>query len=162
MSYYFNAPVISTGDLIRTEIKNKTEIGKHVKKLSEKGKLVEDEIVVSIVRKRLAELEAQTSGPQSYILDGFPRTVHQAMMLEEGSEGKMINTALHITLREDILIRKSLARRVCSNCGRGYNVANIDEDGIVMPALLPKREGHCDDVCVIDPNLVISFSVSVV
>eukprot|EP01083_Nonionella_stella_P096501 271324_1 len=131
----YNVEIISTGDIIRTEIKNKTEIGMKVKEISERGDLVPDEIVTEMAKNRLKTME------NGWILDGFPRTVGQAEAL---SEFASLDFVLNLELRRDVLTEKICARRVCDGCGENYNVADINRDGIVMTPLLPKVEGVCD------------------
>jgi len=130
-------PQISTGDLVRKEIKEQTELGGRIKEYSDKGLLVPDEIVTEMLKRRLEEDDTK----EGFILDGFPRTIKQAELLE-GITG--IDLVININLREDVLIRKIAARRVCRECGDTYNIADIQEDGINMPPLSPKKEGVCD------------------
>jgi adenylate kinase len=139
-------PAISTGDIIRAEIKAGSDLGKEIKKYSDSGKLVPDGVVVAMVQKRLKEADAQNG----YILDGFPRTVEQAQALDKLQK---VSRVLNITLPEHVLMAKMLARRVCADCGKGYNVANIKEGDLDMPPLLPKPS-DCDK-CHGKPNLVI-------
>ena len=141
LSPYFNIPTISTGDLIRAEIKNNTAIGRDVKSTIERGELVQDQTVFALLQKRLSEKDCLENG---YILDGYPRRVTQAETLI----AHQINLQLTINLNLDknILLEKALARRVCQDCGNGYNVASIIRDGYHMPPLLPKVEGKCDKV----------------
>lgn len=131
-------PTISTGDLIRAEIKAGTPVGKQVKALTEKGGLVGDDIVLGLLKNRLQQPDVLSKG---FMLDGYPRRVSQAETL---SQLHPISLALNFTLDENILVEKALARRVCDSCGTGYNLANIQRDGYEMPPLLPKVEGKCD------------------
>ncbi len=130
-------PHISSGDLVRAEIKKGSEWGKKVQAIYEQGRLVPDEMVVGLMKDRLKQPDAQ----RGFILDGFPRNLEQAKILEKITP---IDTVLHVDLPEPILIKKITARRVCEKCGDLYNVIEIDEQGIKMPALLPKQEGICD------------------
>lgn len=130
-------PHISSGDLLRHEIKQGSELGKKAKEFMDQGKLVPDEMIVDMIKQRLAQPDAQ----KGFILDGFPRNLEQAKILEKITP---IDTVLHVDLPEPILIRKITARRVCEKCGELYNVISIDEQDIKMPALLPKQEGVCD------------------
>lgn len=134
----FKIPTISTGDLIRAEIKAGSAIGLEVKALTEKGGLVSDEIVLDLLNKRLAQPDAQAG----FILDGYPRRVSQADTL---AKLHPLSLTVNLALDESILVEKALARRICESCGNGYNLANIQRDGYEMPPLLPKKkEGHCD------------------
>lgn len=130
-------PQISTGDLVRKEIKQRSELGEKVKEFSSKGLLVPDEIIIEMLEKRLQEPDCK----KGFILDGFPRTLPQAQALEKITN---IDKVINISLREDIIVRKIAARRVCQECGEVYNIADIHEGDIHMPPLAPKREGVCD------------------
>jgi adenylate kinase len=76
-----------------------------------------------------------------FILDGFPRTLPQAKMLEEFTK---IDVVINLAIPEDILIEKVCARRICKNCGDIYNIAEINREGIRMPPMNPSKEGICD------------------
>lgn len=130
-------PHISSGDLFRAEIARQSELGKLAKSYIDLGKLVPDDVTVAMMTERLARPDAQ----KGFILDGFPRNLEQAKVLEKITP---IDIVLHVDLPEPILIKKVTARRVCEKCGELYNVIEIDEHGIKMPALLPKKEGICD------------------
>jgi len=132
-----NVPHISTGDLFRKEIKNETKIGKNVKEFIELGQLVPDNVTIEIVKQRLNKDDCQ----KGFILDGFPRTIPQAEMLNNISN---IDAVLNLIIPEDILIEKICARRNCKDCGDIYNIADINRGGIKMPPMNPKIEGKCD------------------
>jgi adenylate kinase len=131
---------ISTGDLFRASIKRDDELGKKVKKYVTSGQLVPDEIVISVVKERIKELD-------DFILDGFPRTIKQAKALDSMTK---IDAIILIKAHDEILIEKALARRICSNpeCDGNYNVAKINKviDGVEynLPPLLPKDDMKCD------------------
>lgn len=130
-------PHISSGDLLRHEVKQESAVGQKAKDFMDQGKLVPDEIIVDMIKIRLQQPDAQPG----FILDGFPRNLEQAKILEKITP---IDTVLHIDLPESILIKKITARRVCEKCGEIYNIIEINEQGIKMPALMPKTEGKCD------------------
>jgi adenylate kinase len=132
-----NIPHISTGDLLRDNIKNLSEIGKKAKEFMNKGELVPDEIVIEMLKQRIKEKDCENG----FILDGFPRTLIQAKILQNLSD---INLVLNLVIPEDILIEKICSRRICENCGDIYNIAEINRQGINMPPMLPKEEGKCD------------------
>lgn len=134
---HFSIPTISTGDLIRAEIKSGTPVGQSVKALTEKGGLVSDDIVLDLLKTRLDQPDAQVG----FILDGYPRRISQADTL---SALHPVSLAVNLVLDESILVEKALARRICEKCGHGYNLANICRDGYQMPPLLPKVAGKCD------------------
>lgn len=134
-----NIPHISSGDLLREQVAQETKLGKKAKEYMDRGDLVPNEDVIGLLEERLAQPDAQNG----FILDGFPRNVEQAKILED-QMGINIDAALHIDLPEEILIKKITARRGCEKCGEIYNIVEIDEQGIKMPALMPEKEGVCD------------------
>ncbi len=128
----YSIPHISTGDIFRANIKNGTELGKQVEAYMNKGLLVPDELVVSIVKDRLTEEDCK----DGFLLDGFPRTVNQAEALDE--ELKKMNLKLdkvvNIQVGKEILIERAIGRRICKNCGATYHIK-------FNP---PKEENICD------------------
>jgi len=128
----YGIPQISTGDILRENLKNQTELGMQAKKYMDAGKLVPDEVVIGIIDNRLKENDCQ----KGYMLDGFPRTVAQAEALDKilSSRNSGIDHVISIDVpREDLLARLT-GRRTCRQCGQGYHV-------IFDP---PKKEGVCD------------------
>eukprot|EP00921_Rhytidocystis_pertsovi_P013339 GHVQ01021567.1.p1 GENE.GHVQ01021567.1~~GHVQ01021567.1.p1 ORF type:complete len:230 (+),score=36.92 GHVQ01021567.1:94-783(+) len=140
----WNIPHISTGDIIREEIRSGSTLGNEFMSYSNKGALVPDQLVVDIARKRLSLPDAKVG----YILDGFPRNVSQAEALKDISNPTL---CVNIGLPDRFLIMKLAGRRVCSDCGKNYNVADIREGMYDMPPLLPKPE-DCDK-CKGQPKL---------
>ncbi len=138
---HFGIPTISSGDLIREEIKRGTALGASIKATNDAGQLVSDEIVTKMIATRLSQPDTKNG----FILDGYPRRVSQAQAL---SRITPLDLVLNIDLREDILVLKAISRRVCSGCGKGYNVADIQNGDIRMPPLLPKKAGICDKVWI--------------
>lgn len=134
---HFGIPMISTGDLVRDEIKRKTPLGERIKEINARGELVPDETIVEMTKKRLARDDTANG----FILDGFPRTVAQAEAFEKFEK---LDAVLNIDIEEDILVIKTISRRTCEDCGQGYNLANIKRGDLDMPPLLPKVEGKCD------------------
>lgn len=130
-------PHISTGDLLRTEVKNESELGKKAKEYMDNGELVPDELVIQILKKRIEGPDCE----KGFILDGFPRTINQAKELDNITD---IDVVINLYLPDDILVEKICARRVCENCGANYNIADINRDGIFMPPMLSENEGICD------------------
>lgn len=104
----FNIPAISTGDLLRAEVKGGTQLGKRIESIMQKGELVSDEIVNELVAKRVGQPDA-VSG---FILDGYPRTVPQAQFLDKllAETGLPRATALHLDVPESEIMRRLLAR----------------------------------------------------
>ena len=137
ISSQHNIPHISTGDILRENIKNSTSIGIKAKEVMDKGELVPDEIVIEMLKQRISKEDCE----KGFILDGFPRTIAQAKVLQGLKE---IDVVLNLVIPEDILIEKICARRVCKNCGDIYNIANINRKGIRMPPMNPVIENACD------------------
>lgn len=138
-------PHISTGDMIRAEIKEGSELGRKFREYSNSGALVPDEVVVEMVQKRLNRPDCANG----WILDGFPRTVPQGKQLQHFAPPAL---CVNIYLPDRLLIQKLTGRRVCSDCGLNYNMADIREGEFEMPPLVPKRE-DCDK-CQGNPNLI--------
>jgi adenylate kinase len=128
----FQIPFISTGDMLRSNVKEETDLGKQAKEYMDSGDLVPDDLIVAMVAERLNEDDAQ----DGFILDGFPRTIEQAQALEKqlSELGRRITTALLIEVSDEEVIRRLAGRRVCVKAGHNYHV-EFDP---------PKREGVCD------------------
>jgi adenylate kinase len=129
----FRLPHISTGDILRSEVKNNSELGKQAKAYMEAGKLVPDSLVTEMVKKRLS---ASDIG-QGFILDGFPRTEAQAKSLDKILPGG-VDKAIYLKTSENIVVQRLTGRRVCPKCGTNYHVKN-------MP---PKKDMLCDQCLV--------------
>ena len=124
VSEKYAIPAISTGAIIREAIKNQTEMGKAAKEYTEKGALVPDDVVIGIIKERLA-LDDCKNG---FILDGFPRTVPQAQALED--MGVSIDFVIDIEVPDEKIIERMSGRRVCAKCGASYHtVYNPSKDG---------------------------------
>ncbi len=123
---------ISTGEILRARIKDGSPVGEKAKAYVESGQLVPDEIVIEMVKDRIAQPDCE----KGFILDGFPRNYDQAVALDECLEalGKKIDIALNFDVSEETIIERLTGRRVCKNCGATYHIKN-------MP---PKVEGICD------------------
>ena len=123
---------ISTGDLFRENLKNETELGKEAKSYMDKGELVPDEITVRMLEKRMEEADVENGA----ILDGFPRTENQAVVLDKllESKGNKVDMALNIDVPFDEIVERIANRRSCKGCSEIYNV-------VFNP---PKQEGKCD------------------
>jgi adenylate kinase len=128
---------VATGDMYRAEVAAGTELGRLAKKYMEKGELVPDDVTIKMFKERIEKSDAK----KGFILDGFPRTIEQMKALEKITN---IDLVINFDIAEDIIIEKALARRICEKCGNIYNIANIKRGNIVMPPLLPKKEGICD------------------
>ena len=134
---HFNIPTISTGQLIRDELKQGTELGKSLAAITASGSFVSDDIVLGLLKQRLAQDDCQNG----FILDGFPRTLEQATALAQFVD---ITFALQFILPYSVITQATAGRRSCAQCAHGYNIADIDCDGIKMPPLLPKVANTCD------------------
>jgi len=119
--------VIATGDIFRELMKEDSELGRKVKSFVEKGLLVPDEVVVEVLKLRLSKIPKQ----KGFILDGYPRTLEQAKILESITE---IDVILLLNVPDWIIIERLSSRRICRNCGNVYNIR----------FLKPKVEGVCD------------------
>lgn len=128
----YNIPHISTGDIFRANIKEGTELGKEAKEYMDKGLLVPDQLVVSIVKDRLSKPDCENG----FLLDGFPRTEKQAEVLELEllKMGIKLNKVVNIEADKDILIQRAVGRRICKECGTSYHI-------LFNP---PKVDGICD------------------
>ena len=140
----FNIPAISTGAIIRAAIKNGTEMGKAAQASIESGALVPDEVVIDIIKERLAEDDCQNG----YILDGFPRTVGQAEALDQ--LGIEMDVVVSIEVSDDDIVDRMSGRRVCSGCGASYHTKFIPSaDGVHCDkcgAVLTMRKDDAPDV----------------
>ena len=132
LSQKLNIPHISTGDMLRDTVSKNTPLGKEAKGYMLKGELVPDELVIAIVEETFTT-EAVGGG---FILDGFPRTLKQAKMLDATLEsiGKKLDIVLYFKTSVEISVSRLGGRRVCKKCGANFHVKNIP----------PKKEGICD------------------
>lgn len=121
-------PTISTGNILREAIKNGTETGLKAKALMDKGMLVPDDVIIGIVRERLARPDCANG----YILDGVPRTIGQAEALI--AQGIEIDRVVSIEIVDEVIEARMTGRRVCGNCGASYH----------LTANPPKTEGICN------------------
>ena len=129
----YNYKHISTGDLLREEIKKKTEFGAEIEKIISKGELVSDEIITKLLKNELNNIKHQ-----KFILDGYPRNIAQAETLTEIFKELNIDDykAIYLDLDEDTAMKRALGRIVCSNCGASYNT--------YFKNLMPQENGICD------------------
>lgn len=126
-------PKISTGDIFRANVKGGTELGRKAREYMDRGDLVPDEITNAMVRDRLAEADAR----DGFLLDGFPRNVPQAEVLNEilADLGTKLDVVLELKVDDGEVVRRLAGRRTCPNCGRIWHV-ELDP---------PRKEGVCDD-----------------
>lgn len=112
-------PQISTGDMLRQAIKAETPMGLNAKRYIDQGALVPDDVVIAIVRDRLAQEDCL----HGYILDGFPRTVAQAEALASFAK---IDVALNLALPDEMIVKRLSGRRVCLKCGGTYHISSLN------------------------------------
>ncbi|KAJ6799598.1 adenylate kinase 1, chloroplastic-like [Iris pallida] len=141
LSGLLSVPHIATGDLVRDELASNGPLSRQLSEIVNQGKLVSDEIIINLLSKRLANGEAK--GESGFLLDGFPRTIRQAEILEGVTD---IDLVINLKLQENVLLEKCLGRRICSQCGGNFNVASINVKGengkpdIVMAPLPPPEK----------------------
>jgi len=125
-------PHISTGDMLREAVREGTELGKKAKAVMDRGELVSDELLTGIVKERLAKADCE----KGFILDGYPRNLSQASILEGILKelGKDPVKALELDVGDDVIVKRLSSRRSCPACGAVYNL-------VFSP---PKKEGVCD------------------
>lgn len=130
----YDIPHISTGDMLRDNVRNNTELGNLAKSYMDAGNLVPDDVIIAMVEKRLQEDDCQ----KGYLLDGFPRTLVQAEVFEkiENKIGKPVECVIALEVGFDTLVERITGRRICPKCGAIYHIHN-------KPS---KIEGICD-VC---------------
>ena len=128
----YGIPHVSTGDIFRANIKEQTELGMEAKKYMDQGLLVPDELTVKILLDRVAKDDCKNG----YVLDGFPRTIPQAEVLDKAVAelGESIDYAINVDVKDENIIRRMSGRRACLKCGATYHIEHIP----------PKKEGICD------------------
>ncbi len=141
ISKKLNIPTISTGLMIRRAIADNTEVGKLAKSYIDAGQLLPDEVVIKLLLNRIEESDCLNG----YILDGFPRTLNQAIALDE--KNITIDKALEISVSDDVIVERLSGRRECSKCGKTYHIVSNK----------PEVEGKCDScgselICRKDDN----------
>ncbi len=121
LSHHYAVPHISTGDMLRAEVKGGTELGKRARVLMDSGDLLPDALVMEMVEKRLTESETRTRG---FILDGCPRTTAQAQALNELLFPEELDLVVNLEVPTSQVLRRLASRRVCSDCGTNYSLTN--------------------------------------
>lgn len=128
LSQMFNIPHISTGDILRDAVNNKTELGLKAKSYMDKGELVPDDVMIGIIKEVLSSERCKNG----FILDGFPRTIRQAEALEQifNELNIRLDYVISLEVDDDEIIKRLTNRRVCKNCGAVYNllIDKIPED----------------------------------
>lgn len=128
LSRELGIPTISTGNILRAAMKAGTPVGLQAKSYVEAGKLVPDDVIIGIIRERLAQEDCK----KGYILDGVPRTILQAETMEE--MGVEIDCALSIEIEDQVIVERMSGRRTCKDCGQTFHIVSNP----------PKAEGQCD------------------
>lgn len=130
----YGVPHVSPGDIFRANIKNGTELGMEAKKYMDQGLLVPDELTVHILLDRVAQDDCKNG----YVLDGFPRTIPQAEVLDSELTklGDHIDYAINVDVPDENIVKRMSGRRACLTCGATYHIEHVP----------PKKEGICD-VC---------------
>ena len=128
----YGIPHVSTGDIFRANIKNGTQLGMEAKQYMDQGLLVPDELTVKILLDRVAQDDCKNG----YVLDGFPRTIPQAEVLDKALTelGDKIDYAIDVDVPDENIVRRMGGRRACLSCGATYHIEHIP----------PKKEGVCD------------------
>ncbi len=133
LSRHYVVPHISTGDVFRAAVRSGSEFGKKAREYLDAGDLVPDEVVIGVVEERLTHDDTTHRG---FILDGFPRTVHQAEALEEILAPQVLDVALDMEIPTEMVMKRLAARRVCVDCGANFSTGDNP----------PRVKGICD-VC---------------
>lgn len=130
----YHIPAISTGDMFRAAVREETPLGVKAKTFMDAGQLVPDDVTIGIVQERLTKDDTKNG----FILDGFPRTIDQAIALDVALKDMGIDKVhvIDITMDQNLLVSRITGRRICKNCGATYHVVNLPS----------KVEGICD-VC---------------
>ena len=145
VSEHLNIPTISTGNIIREALKSGTEMGLKAKEYMDAGTLVPDEVVIGIIRDRLAQDDCQNG----FILDGFPRTIPQAEALDR--MGIIIDRVIDIEVADEVIAQRVSGRRVCPACGASYHVdykqpVKADVCDKCGSTLVQRKDDHPDTV----------------
>ena len=128
----YGVPHVSTGDMFRANIKNGTALGAEAKKYMDAGELVPDELTVRILLDRVAKDDCKNG----YVLDGFPRTIPQAKVLDEALDkiGEQVDYAINVDVPDENIIKRMSGRRACLSCGATYHIEHVP----------PKTADVCD------------------
>ena len=128
ISAKWGIPAVSTGQILRAAIKSGTELGEQAKALIDAGQFVPDEVVIAIIKETLSSKACE----KGFILDGFPRSISQAIALEE--MGVHIDCVLSLEVADEVIIERMTGRRLCSKCGASYHIEHMK----------PRTENICD------------------
>ena len=134
ISEKYNIPHISTGDLLRDEIKKETTLGLKLKEIMGKGDLIDDATILNLLKKRLSSSDCSNG----YILDGYPRNISQAIEYEKliNKLNRDIGKVIYFDIDKTLALKRTISRIVCPDCGTSYN--------LLVDDLRPKKDGVCD------------------
>lgn len=134
VSLEYNIPHISTGDLLRDEVEAGSNLGERIKEVMDSGELITDDIMVSLLRKRISMADCN----DGYILDGYPRNLEQAKIYNNllHELGKDIGIVIFLDIDKELALKRTMSRIICGTCGTSFNTTD--------PSLCPKIEGICD------------------
>jgi len=119
LALHYIVPHISTGDIFRAAVRAGTEFGRKARGYMDSGELVPDEVVIGVIKERLDQDDTKSRG---FVLDGFPRTVHQADELDEVLAPRGLDLAIDLEVDMAVVLKRLASRRVCVNCGANYSV----------------------------------------
>ena len=125
LARHYAVPHVSTGDIFRAAVRSRSESGLEARKYMEAGELVPDGVVIGVVEERLSEDDARLRG---FVLDGFPRTVHQAEALDEMLPTPGVELVIDLEVATDVVLRRLASRRVCVECGTNYSLERPPSD----------------------------------
>jgi len=120
LSHHYVVPHVSTGDMLRAAVKARTDLGLRAQELMDQGELVPDELIMEMVGERLSRPDARSRG---FVLDGCPRTLPQAKMLDELLAPHALDLVIDLEVPTQVVLRRLAARRVCVDCGTNYSVS---------------------------------------
>ena len=134
ISREYNIPHISTGDLLRDEVSSGSMLGRMLKEEMDRGGLISDDTMVNLLRTRINQVDCNNG----YILDGYPRTIDQALVYDNLMKelGKDPGVVIYMNVDKDVALKRTMSRIICSACGSSYNES--------IPELLPRISGFCD------------------
>ncbi|MBV9411100.1 MAG: adenylate kinase [Acidimicrobiia bacterium] len=125
LARHYAVPHISTGDMFRAAVRSGSEFGRKAREFMDAGELVPDEVVIGLVQERLTQDDARLRG---FILDGFPRTVHQADVLDEILPNGGVELVVDLEVPTEVVLKRLASRRVCVECGTNYSLERPPSD----------------------------------
>jgi adenylate kinase len=120
LSHHYVVPHVSTGDMLRSEVKSRTDLGKRARELMDQGDLIPDDMVMEMVGSRLSERDTTGRG---FVLDGCPRTTYQAEELEKLVKPSGLDLVIDLQVSTSLVMKRLASRRVCVDCGANYSTA---------------------------------------